>query len=97
MTRAAHLHGIIATLWLGLHFTQARLIAAHRVALHKRLGIFTACVGALLAVQALHLAIEGVAAGHAPPGRDPLQFLSVPIGTTAMFVLFLGERTRAAP
>jgi hypothetical protein len=35
LTQAAHLHGLISTLWLVLHFTQARLIAAHRVALHK--------------------------------------------------------------
>jgi hypothetical protein len=89
LSRAAHLHGILATLWLGLHFTQARLIAAHKVALHKRLGIFTACVGILLACQALSLAFEGVAAGRAPPGRNPLEFLSVPIGTTTMFSVFL--------
>ena len=91
LSRAGHVHGIIATLWLGLHYTQARLIAAHRVALHKKLGIFTACVGALLAIHALHLAFEGVAAGRAPPGRNPLQFLSVPIGTTSMFALFLAS------
>jgi hypothetical protein len=89
LTLAAHLHGLIATLWLGLHYTQARLIAAHRVALHKRLGIFTACVGIVLAIHGFHFAIAGVAAGHAPPGRDPLQFLSVPMGTISMFVLFL--------
>jgi hypothetical protein len=89
LTLAAHLHGLIATTWLALHYTQARLIAAHRVTLHKRLGIFTACVGAVLAVQAFHLAIARVAAGHAPPGRDPLQFLSVPMGTITMFTLFL--------
>jgi hypothetical protein len=89
LARAAHLHGLIATLWLGLHYTQARLIAAHRVALHKRLGIFTACVGVVLAFHAFNVAIAGVAAGHAPPGRDPLQFLSVPMGTISMFVLFL--------
>jgi ABC-type sulfate transport system permease component len=57
--------------------------------MHRKLGIFTACVGALLACQALSLAIAGVAAGHAPPGRNPLQFLSVPIGTTTMFSLLL--------
>jgi hypothetical protein len=91
LSRAAHVHGIIATLWLGLHYTQARLVAAHRVTLHKKLGIVTACVGAMLAIQALHLAFEGVAAGRAPPGRDPLQFLSVPIGTTSMFTLFLAS------
>lgn len=87
--RAAHVHGLISTLWLVLHYTQARLIAAHRVALHKRLGIFAAFVGAVLAIQAFHLATEGVAAGHAPPGRNPLEFLSVPMGTITMFVLFV--------
>jgi hypothetical protein len=89
LTRIAHLHGLLATLWLALHFTQAKLIAAHRADLHRRLGIFTACVGIALAVQALDLGITRVATGHAPPGRDPLQFLSVPIGTTFMFSLFL--------
>jgi hypothetical protein len=91
LSRAAHLHGIFATLWLGLHCTQARLIAARRVALHRNLGIFTACVGALLAYQALNLAIDNVAAGRAPPGRNPLEFLSVPIGTTGMFVFYLAS------
>jgi hypothetical protein len=89
LAQAAHIHGIISTLWLALHYTQARLIAAHRVAVHKRLGIFTACVGAVLAIQAFHLAVEGVAAGHAPPGRNPLEFLSVPMGTITMFVMFV--------
>jgi len=91
LTLAAHLHGLLATTWLALHYTQARLIAAHRVALHKRLGIFTACVGAVLAIHAFHFAIAGVAAGHAPPGRNPLQFLSVPMGTITMFSLFLAS------
>jgi hypothetical protein len=91
LSRAAHLHGLLATVWLALHFTQARLIAAHRVALHKKMGLFTACVGVALAVQAVSLAIGRVAAGHAPPGRNPLEFLSVPMGTTFMFALFLGS------
>lgn len=91
LTLAAHLHGLLATAWLVLHYTQARLIAARRVELHKRLGILTACVGAVLAVQAFHVAVAGVAAGHAPPGRDPLQFLSAPMGTITMFSLFLAS------
>jgi hypothetical protein len=86
---AAQLHGLMATVWLALHYTQARLVAAHRVDVHKRLGIIAAGVGYICAVQALHLGIAGVAAGHAPPGRDPLQFLSVPIGTTFMFASLL--------
>lgn len=88
---AAHLHGILATAWIALHYTQARLVAAHRVDVHKRLGILAACVAGLLAVQVVSLAIANAGAGHAPPGRDPLQFLSVPLGTTAMFTLFVGS------
>ena len=86
---AAQLHGLLATVWLVLHYTQARLVAAHRVDVHRRLGIVAACVGYACALQALHLGIAGVAAGHAPPGREPLQFLSVPIGTTFMFASLL--------
>jgi len=92
LTRPEHLHGMIATVWVALHYTQARLVAAHRVDLHRRLGIFGAFVAALLAVQVVTMAIGNAAAGHGgPPGRDPLQFLSVPIGTTTMFVLFVGS------
>jgi hypothetical protein len=91
LAQAAQLHGIIATVWVALHYTQARLVAAHRVDLHRRLGIFGAFVAALLAVQAISMAIDNAAAGHGPAGRDPLQFLSVPIGTTTMFTLFVGS------
>jgi hypothetical protein len=88
--QAAHLHGVLATAWIALHYTQARLVAAHRVDVHRRLGIFAACVAGLLAVQAVSMAIANAAAGHAPPGRDPLQFLSVPLGTTSVFTLLVG-------
>lgn len=92
LPRAEHVHGILATVWIALHYTQARLVAVHRVDLHRRLGIFGALVAALLAVQVVSMAIGNAAAGHlGPPGRDPLQFLSVPIGTTTMFVLFVGS------
>jgi hypothetical protein len=91
LAQAAHIHGIIATVWIALHYTQARLIAAHRADLHRRLGIFAAFVAAVLAVQAVSMAIGNAAAGHGPAGRDPLQFLSVPIGTTTMFTLFVGS------
>jgi hypothetical protein len=91
LARAAHLHGILATAWIALHYTQARLVAAHRVDVHRRLGIFAAVVAGLLAVQVVSMAIANAAAGHALPGRDPLQFLSVPLGTTTMFTLFVGS------
>jgi len=90
LTVLEHVHGVIATAWIALHLLQARLIAVRSVALHRRLGVFTAFVGVALVVEALWMAVEGARLGHAPaPGRDPLQFLSVPIGTTTMFASFL--------
>jgi hypothetical protein len=91
LAQAPHVHGFLATLWIALHYTQARLIAAHRVDVHRRLGIFGAVVASLLAVQAILMAIGNAAEGGGPPGRDPLQFLSVPVTTTSMFALFVGS------
>lgn len=89
LSRAAHIHGALSTLWLLLHITQARLIAAHRVDWHRALGVFTAVVGAITFFQAGDFAISAIEARHAPPGRVPRQFLSVSLGTTFMFGLFL--------
>lgn len=89
LTRAAHVHGFLSTLWILLHFTQAKLIALHRVDWHRTLGVFTAIVGAITFLQAGDFAITAIEAGRAPPGRVPREFLSVSLGTTFMFGLFL--------
>jgi hypothetical protein len=89
MTVAVHIHGLLSTLWLILHFTQAKLIAANEYALHRRLGIFAAVVGAAMVVQGADMAIQSAANGHAPPGRDPVQFLTVSLGGATMFGAFL--------
>src|SRR5688500_6206798 len=46
LTRMAHVHGVLWTLWLALHYTQARLVGAGRADLHRRLGIGGAILGA---------------------------------------------------
>lgn len=89
LTVLQHVHGALATAWIGLHIAQARLIAVRNVTLHRRLGVFTAFVGIALVVEVVWMAIESARLGHAPPGRNPLQFLSVPIGTSTMFASFL--------
>lgn len=89
LERAAHLHGLLATLWIVLHYTQARLIAARRIDLHRRLGIAATVVGLLLVLQTTSFAVGNAAAGHAPAARNPLQFLSVSLGNVTTFALFL--------
>lgn len=85
LTVAMHLHGLLATLWIALHFIQARLIAAHRVRLHMTLGIAGAVLGALVVVQAFDLSVHAAIEGRVPPGRNPLQFLAVSLTTTVLF------------
>lgn len=48
-----HLHGLIFTLWFALFFIQARLIARHRVDLHRRLGVLGAVLAPLAACVAI--------------------------------------------
>lgn len=89
MSVIVHVHGLLCTAWLVLHFTQARLIAARNVRLHMKMGIFTALIGVTVVVTGAMVSLAGAALGHAPPGRDPVDFLSVSLGTTFMFALFL--------
>ena len=53
-----HLHGLIFTLWFALFVIQARLIARHRVDLHRRLGIFGAVLAPLAACVAIAVAFH---------------------------------------
>jgi hypothetical protein len=47
LTPFVHFHGLVMSAWVVLFFVQTRLIAAHRVALHRALGL----LGCSLAVQ----------------------------------------------
>lgn len=89
LARAAHIHGLLWTAWLVLHYVQARLVAAHRVDLHKRLGIAGALLGIVLVVSTVIVSIASAKAGRGPPQLDPLRFMSVPLGSTVTFAGFL--------
>jgi len=101
LSTLVHLHGLVMTLWFTLFLVQVRLVAAHRVDLHRRLGYF----GGVLAVAVLAIgtmtAITAARNGHTPAGGPPpLVFLTIPLGDMVVFaglVSFgLGYRNRAA-
>jgi len=45
-----HIHGAVMTLWYALFFVQVRLVATHRLALHRKLGIAGVFLAGLVAV-----------------------------------------------
>ena len=83
-----HAHGIVMTAWLVLFFVQARLIAARRVDLHRRLGIAGAVLALLIVVVGAATAIESARNGLSP-GLPPLVFLAIPLGVVVVFAVLV--------
>ncbi len=57
ITVMVYIHGLVMTAWVLLFVTQALLVARHRIAWHRRLGV----AGAVLAVLALALGLYTIA------------------------------------
>jgi signal transduction histidine kinase len=89
LTQLLIVHGVMFSTWLVLHFTQARLIAAHRVDLHRRLGVFGAVLGYSMFFVGVAVAVQSAALGHQPTDAPPLVFMSVPVGTIVAFAALL--------
>ena len=83
------LHAALFTTWVLLFVAQTSLVARHRVALHRRLGIAVAALGAMMVVMGTATALQGALRGAAPPGIDPRTFLAIPLGDMAAFTLLL--------
>jgi len=99
LTPLIHLHGLLFTGWVVLLFVQARLVAAKRIDLHRRLGVAAAVMAAVMVAIGTLAAIQGVARGVAPFGMDPRSFLIVPLVAVGLFAAFVvaGIRARRDP
>jgi len=86
---AVHVHATVFTLWLVLLVTQTTLVATHRVALHRKLGVFGGLLAAAMVTVGVLTAFERARLGAAPPGADPYAFLAVPLGDIATFAAFI--------
>jgi uncharacterized membrane protein YozB (DUF420 family) len=89
ITPTLHLHALLFTGWVLLFLGQTGLIAARRVAVHRRLGFAGIALAAAMVVVGLRTAIESAARGAAPPGADALTFLVVPVFDLILFTGFV--------
>jgi hypothetical protein len=84
-------HGVVMTLWFVLFIVQAKLVAAGRADLHRRLGVFGAMLFALIVVVALTTAIDAGRRGATPaPGVPALVFMAIPLGDIVVFGSLVG-------
>ena len=84
-----HVHGALFSAWVLLFIVQTALVASHRVAVHRRLGVAGAMLAAAMVVAGTFIAIATAARGSAPPGMDPLAFLVIPIFDMVLFATFV--------
>jgi hypothetical protein len=92
-----HFHGLVMSAWVALFFVQTRLIAAHRVALHRTLGILGCGLAALVVVAAADATIQAadrevsghiVGAFHFPLG---INFINL-FAFSALFIAAISWR-----
>ena len=79
------LHAALFTTWVLLFIVQTSLVARHRVAVHRRLGVAVGTLAGLMIVVGTATALQLALSGGAPPGVDPLVFLAVPLGDMVVF------------
>jgi hypothetical protein len=89
LTWLVHLHGFLLTLWFALFFVQSRLVASHRVDLHRRLGIFGGILAASIIIVGIPTLVHFVTAPQSDP--EVHGFLMAIFGVdSVIFILFAG-------
>ncbi len=92
LTPSLLLHGFAFSTWMILLIVQTSLVAANKTAIHRRLGVGGAALGALMMVLGAYVAISRTRAGLtvAPPGMTPVQLLALPMATIVAFPVLFG-------
>lgn len=93
-----HIHGVVFTCWVLLFITQTSLVAAGRVDLHKRLGMYMFWLAVLMVILGIITATDQLYR-FASPGSDLTDargFYAVPLGGIVVFapLVFFAYRER---
>jgi hypothetical protein len=92
-----HVHAAVFSAWILLFIAQTSLVAAGRLDLHRRLGIFGAALAGAMVILGFLVATDSLARGFVPPGSrlDPKSFYSIPVFSTAVFCVLIVWALRA--
>lgn len=98
-----HIHGVVFSAWILLLITQTSLIAAHRVDLHRRLGLLGFGLACLMVMLGLLVSGDRLARHTATPVAETVEevraFYAIPLADILMFATFIGfgYRNRFSP
>ncbi len=98
-SRIIHLHGAVFSCWILLLVTQASLVSAGRVHIHRRLGIAGVMLACLMVIVGVLAATDLLVRGTGPAGRDPKFFYIIPMTDMLIFatLVFFAFRARSNP
>ncbi len=88
-----YLHGLLFSSWFALFFVQTRLIASHRIDLHRRLGMVGAGLAGLAVSVAIVVAIRAgkrVYETQSKPFSVEAPPLALDFGACLAFMVFIG-------
>jgi hypothetical protein len=90
MRTLVHLHGLVFTAWLAVFVAQTRLVAAHRVDLHRKLGVVAVVVAVAVVVIGVLTAFTNSAIPRfRPTGLTPAAATIVPLTSISLFAIFV--------
>jgi hypothetical protein len=82
-----HLHGLVTTLWFFIFFLQVRLVAAHRVDLHRRLGLVSVILAPSVFILGLAALIAVGRSGFSPDRPPAPYFVAMILVTLIVFLV----------
>ena len=90
-SRIVQVHAAVFTSWMLLFAAQVSLVSAHRINLHRRLGVIGFLLAFAMVVSGL-LASADALARNVPPGHDELLFI-VNTSMVVVFAVFMALHT----
>jgi hypothetical protein len=94
LSTLAVIHGTVFTAWVLLFVIQTSLVAARRLALHRRLGLAGVGLAIVMVVLGTITAIAAGQRGSAPAGFSARVFLIVPLTDMLLFGGFFAAAVR---
>lgn len=90
-----HFHAVVFSCWIFLLAIQAALVSAHRVDIHRRLGLFVFGLACLMVILGLLAGANLLVRNVAPRGMDARTFYVVPFSEMVMFPILVFQAYRA--
>jgi FtsH-binding integral membrane protein len=90
-----HVHGAAFSCWIILLVVQTSLVSAHRVDLHRKLGVAGFILACCMVVLGLVAGTNSLVRNFAPPGLDPRAFYMIPVTDMLIFATLVAFAFRA--